>query len=193
MSSKSARPAKDFKSSETVSIAESAQCPLVRCAAQPLSRRKSNEGDCRAARHRFMPGSTSSQYTAMAITAGAQSETNVPCGMTLLGLRFSQRSPDAAHWPRRIFFIEFAFPYADNLPTSPLESSRDDPIPCDRPRKFWEPKIPATFWYVAKLAIGMSVPKTAIDKQGDAVAAGRQNLAARMQLVLSTIRPSRVA
>jgi len=30
-----ARPAKDFKSCETVSIAESAQCPLVRCSAQP--------------------------------------------------------------------------------------------------------------------------------------------------------------
>src|SRR5437773_6896147 len=37
-SSKSARPAKDFESCETVSIAESAQCPLVRCPAQPLSR-----------------------------------------------------------------------------------------------------------------------------------------------------------
>src|SRR4029450_11045398 len=35
-SSKSARPAKDFESCETVSIAESAQCPLVRCLAQPL-------------------------------------------------------------------------------------------------------------------------------------------------------------
>jgi len=33
-SSKSARPAKDFESCETVSIAESAQCPLVRCLAQ---------------------------------------------------------------------------------------------------------------------------------------------------------------
>src|SRR5216117_2015694 len=33
-SSKSARPAKDFESWETVSIAESAQCPLVRCPAQ---------------------------------------------------------------------------------------------------------------------------------------------------------------
>jgi hypothetical protein len=30
-SSKSARPANDFESWETVSIAESAQCPLVRC------------------------------------------------------------------------------------------------------------------------------------------------------------------
>jgi hypothetical protein len=29
-----ARPAKDFESCETVSIAESAQCPLVRCPAQ---------------------------------------------------------------------------------------------------------------------------------------------------------------
>jgi len=37
-SSKSARPAKDFESRETVSIAESAQCPLVRCPAQLLSR-----------------------------------------------------------------------------------------------------------------------------------------------------------
>src|SRR5438034_11592276 len=36
MLSKSARPAKDFESCETVSIAESAQCPLVRCPAQPL-------------------------------------------------------------------------------------------------------------------------------------------------------------
>src|SRR2546425_502260 len=35
-SSKSARPAKDFESCETVSIAESAQCPLVRCPAQLL-------------------------------------------------------------------------------------------------------------------------------------------------------------
>src|SRR5205814_7348478 len=33
-SSKSARPAKDFDSCETVSIAESAQCLLVRCPAQ---------------------------------------------------------------------------------------------------------------------------------------------------------------
>jgi len=36
-SSKSARPAKDFESWETVSIAESAQCPLVRCLAQLLA------------------------------------------------------------------------------------------------------------------------------------------------------------
>jgi len=43
-SSKSAWPAKDFESCETVSVAESAQCPLVRCPAQPLPRRKSNEG-----------------------------------------------------------------------------------------------------------------------------------------------------
>ena len=35
---RSARPAKDFESCETVSIAESAQCPLVRCPAQLLSR-----------------------------------------------------------------------------------------------------------------------------------------------------------
>jgi hypothetical protein len=37
-SSKSARPAKDFESCETVSIAESAQCSLVRCPAQLVSR-----------------------------------------------------------------------------------------------------------------------------------------------------------
>jgi len=37
-SSKSARSAKDFESCETVSIAESAQCPLVRCRAQLVSR-----------------------------------------------------------------------------------------------------------------------------------------------------------
>src|SRR6058998_3496959 len=37
-SSKSGRPAKDFESCETVSIAESAQCPLVRCSAQPVNR-----------------------------------------------------------------------------------------------------------------------------------------------------------
>jgi hypothetical protein len=37
-SSKSAQPAKDFESWETVSIAESAQCPLVRCPAQLPSR-----------------------------------------------------------------------------------------------------------------------------------------------------------
>src|SRR5437879_12795113 len=36
-SSKSARPAKDFESCETVSIAESAQCSLVRCPAQLVS------------------------------------------------------------------------------------------------------------------------------------------------------------
>src|SRR5437588_12338477 len=36
-SSKSARPAKDFESCETVSIAESAQCPLVRCPAQTVN------------------------------------------------------------------------------------------------------------------------------------------------------------
>jgi hypothetical protein len=35
---KSARPAKDFESSETVSIAESAQCSLVGCLAQLVSR-----------------------------------------------------------------------------------------------------------------------------------------------------------
>jgi hypothetical protein len=39
-SSKSARPAKDFESWETVSIAESAQCPLVRRPAQLLSRQQ---------------------------------------------------------------------------------------------------------------------------------------------------------
>src|SRR5205807_2736740 len=62
-SSKSARPAKDFESCETVSIAENAQCPLVRCAAQPSlachaiafggggSRRKSNEGGSSLASH----------------------------------------------------------------------------------------------------------------------------------------------
>jgi hypothetical protein len=36
-SSKSARPAKDFESCETVSIAESAQCPLVQRLAQHLN------------------------------------------------------------------------------------------------------------------------------------------------------------
>src|SRR5207247_4569323 len=36
-SSKSARPAKDFESCETVSITESAQCPLVQCPAQLLN------------------------------------------------------------------------------------------------------------------------------------------------------------
>src|SRR5437867_8464772 len=36
-SSKSARPAKDFESCETVSIAESAQCLLVQCPAQLLN------------------------------------------------------------------------------------------------------------------------------------------------------------
>src|SRR5207248_8403529 len=49
--SKSARPAKDFESCETVSIAESAQCCLVRCPAQRLSRRKSNEGGSSLAYH----------------------------------------------------------------------------------------------------------------------------------------------
>jgi hypothetical protein len=43
-SSKSARPAKDFESCETVSIAESAQCPLVRCPAQLLVAPEVNEG-----------------------------------------------------------------------------------------------------------------------------------------------------
>jgi hypothetical protein len=37
-SSKSARPEKDFESCETVNMAESAQCPLVRCPAQLASR-----------------------------------------------------------------------------------------------------------------------------------------------------------
>src|SRR6266403_3969336 len=41
-SSKSARPAKDFESRETVSIAESAQCPLVRCPVQLLSREQTS-------------------------------------------------------------------------------------------------------------------------------------------------------
>src|SRR5213080_235039 len=41
-SSKSARPAKDFESWETVSIAESAQCPLVRCPAQLPSREQTS-------------------------------------------------------------------------------------------------------------------------------------------------------
>src|SRR5437879_4541088 len=54
-SSKSARPAKDFESCETVSIAESAQCPLVRYPAQLVTclarrlgrkrRRKQNEDE----------------------------------------------------------------------------------------------------------------------------------------------------
>ena len=62
-SSKSARPAKDFESCETVSIAESAQCPLIQRPAQPSlachaiafgdggSRRKSNEGGSSLACH----------------------------------------------------------------------------------------------------------------------------------------------
>jgi len=37
-SSKSGRPAKDFESCETVSIAESARYPLVRCPAQLVTR-----------------------------------------------------------------------------------------------------------------------------------------------------------
>src|SRR5438874_5125921 len=37
MSSKTARPAKDFESCETVSLAESAQCPIVRWQAQLVS------------------------------------------------------------------------------------------------------------------------------------------------------------
>jgi hypothetical protein len=41
-SSKSARPAKDFESCETVSTAESAQCPLVRCPAQLPSREQTS-------------------------------------------------------------------------------------------------------------------------------------------------------
>ena len=41
-SSKSAWPAKDFESCETVSIAESAQCPLVQCPAQLLSREQTS-------------------------------------------------------------------------------------------------------------------------------------------------------
>src|SRR5437660_710707 len=41
-SSKSARPAKDFESWETVSIAESAQCCLVRRLAQLLSREQTS-------------------------------------------------------------------------------------------------------------------------------------------------------
>src|SRR5205809_2516353 len=40
-SSKSARPAKDFESCETVSIAESAQCCLVRCPAEHLNHESS--------------------------------------------------------------------------------------------------------------------------------------------------------
>src|SRR5256885_4077397 len=47
-SSKSARPANDFESCETVSIAESAQCPLVRPPAQLLllsSRRSRTKTD----------------------------------------------------------------------------------------------------------------------------------------------------
>src|SRR5438552_6175960 len=49
--SKSARPAKDFESWETVSIAESAQCPLVRFPAQLLllsSRRSLGKDGCHA-------------------------------------------------------------------------------------------------------------------------------------------------
>src|SRR5882724_11064229 len=41
-SSNSARAAKDFESCETVSIAESAQCSLVRCPAQLPSRSRTN-------------------------------------------------------------------------------------------------------------------------------------------------------
>jgi len=43
-SSKSARPAKDFESWETVSIAESAQCSLFDARRNFLSLLKSNEG-----------------------------------------------------------------------------------------------------------------------------------------------------
>jgi len=70
-SSKSARPAKDFESCETVSFAESAQCLLVRCPAQLLSR---NQTSLYA-----KIDISSFRYTAMVITAGAQSETNVKC------------------------------------------------------------------------------------------------------------------
>src|SRR6266436_2764971 len=52
-SSKSARPAKDFESCETVNIAESAQCPLVRCPAQLVnheSRKGISEIEGKAAR-----------------------------------------------------------------------------------------------------------------------------------------------
>src|SRR5438874_13653118 len=41
-SSKSARPAKDFESGETVSIAGSAQCPLVRCPTQLVNHESRN-------------------------------------------------------------------------------------------------------------------------------------------------------
>jgi hypothetical protein len=61
------RPAKDFESCETVSIAESAQCPVVRCPAQLLSR---NQTSLYAKIDIFFP---------VAITAGAQSATNVKC------------------------------------------------------------------------------------------------------------------
>src|SRR5438876_10067310 len=54
-SSKSARPANDFESCETVSIAESAQCPLVRCPAQLVSREQAL----------LLPGSTSSFRAAL--------------------------------------------------------------------------------------------------------------------------------
>ena len=47
-SSKSARPAKDFGSWETVSIAESAQCPLVRCPTTTRIERADKPGAGRA-------------------------------------------------------------------------------------------------------------------------------------------------
>src|SRR5438552_9014634 len=72
-SSKSARPAKDSESCETVSIAESAQCPLVRCRAQPPVARS---------RHRFMPASTSLfRHTALRKLRAQQCPTTTGIGL----------------------------------------------------------------------------------------------------------------
>jgi hypothetical protein len=85
-SSKSARPAKDFESCETVSIAESAQCPLVRCSAQLVSRDQT------------------SLYTKIDIfirahgngnRSGAQSKTNVKCPDTTLPQEVREASINA--------------------------------------------------------------------------------------------------
>jgi hypothetical protein len=84
-SSKSARPAKDFESCETVSIAESAQCCLVRCPAQLVSR---DQTSLYSKIEIFFPVHGKGHYV------GAQSETNVkwPCSRSLSEFRHDPAS-----------------------------------------------------------------------------------------------------
>ena len=110
--------------------------------------------DCRATRHRFMRGSTSSfRYTARSITAGAQSETNVKC------------------WTRPHFFApRFLLPKRPNRQHNPCQNQstmpRDDRLAAYFARqdaRFAEPGIEIS--EIGGLAI-YRCPRTSFYSQG---------------------------